>query len=642
MRGRFVRFRHQLAAGLVLLGLANVPLHAEAAVPQGESAGSPDVAAASGAPVPVAQGDGPASPTPSLDAAPEAPPASWAASELRGEDPLRAALWRAFAQPGPLRERVERLQRAGLAAGVEDLDGPARALLLEPAFGTALERAELAVELAPHLPAAQAALAAAHLDAWQLGHAFRVGREALLVAWDHLEARLWLEANAAAALFAASLGAALGFLGLAAFAAFPRFRRDLARLREIPGPSAAALALALVLLPVALGEGLAGLGLGLMCFALVNGSAWRRLATLAAALLLVAALYPLLERRTESFAALALDPIARAAWATERGTPAASELARVMRAAEGDPLAARAFALLLARQGELDEAARRFAALRLEHGAPDLIANSAAVSLLRGDVEHAIRLYEQAVGSSRSAVLRFNLAQAYGRAIRFDAQDLALSEAQSLDSDVLLDLNRRYDGRDGALVAYLPLGADAVLPRLRDPEAARFLSHALRAPLAPGVLGESRGDALATFLLAAALSLLAGAALARAVGPEQDLYADIARLLQARGGDSMARMAQLEGLRVRQRRVEAAADVAAWLVPGAGGMVASQPLLGLVSVLVFALGAALVWHRDGVVPDPFALGVLPAALGGLLLAGLGITYLLLLALSFVLVRRGRA
>jgi hypothetical protein len=236
-------------------------------------------------------------------------------------------------------------------------------------------------------------------------------------------------------------------------------------------------------------------------------------------------------------------------------------------------------------------------------------------------------------------LLRFNLAQAYGRAIRFDAQDLALSEAQLLDPDVLVDLNRRYNGQDGVLVAYLPLPAGRALERLHDPDGTRFLAASLRRALAPGVLGESRGDAVVVLWLAAAAGLLLGAALARLAGPEQDLYSDIARLLQAQGGDSIARMAQLEELSIRQRRIELAASLAAWLVPGAAGMVAGRPLLALLSASVFAGGASLFLHRHGIVPDPLVLGALPAALTAALLCGLAFVYLALLGLALSLRER---
>jgi hypothetical protein len=557
-------------------------------------------------------------------------------TKLSGKDSVRASLWRAWSQPDALGERVKRLQRAGLSAGIGSLDGPARALLLEPALGDPLERAELAVELAPGLPAAHAALAAERFERWQLSGAWNALFDAVEAAAQHLEARLWLAASAHDALFDAGFGTALGFLALAAVAAFPRFARALRRWREMPAPSAGALALAIVLLPVALGEGIAGLGLGLLAFALVNGSAWRRLWVLSAAALMLLALFPLLERRAESHAALVLDPVALAAWATEQGSPTAMELARVARAANTDPLAARALALRLARQGELGAAERRFAALLEEDHSPELLANSAAVQLLQGNVEEAIALYEEAAKTSGSAVVRFNLAQAYGRAIRLDIQDLALAEAQSIDPDVLSDLNHRYNGQDGALVAYLPLPPEAVLERLHDPEATAFLAKSLRRRLAPGVLGESRGDAVVALWLAAGAGLLLGAALRRLAGPEEDLYVGIAKLLQTRGGDSMERMAQLQDLRRRQRRVERAAGLIAWLVPGAAGMVAKRPLLALLAVAAFASGGSLWIHRHGAIPDPLALGALHVALLTLALGAFALAYLTLLLVTLAL------
>jgi tetratricopeptide (TPR) repeat protein len=606
--------RRRVIACLVFLGLAAAPAwgqaHADPSPPAAE------------------EGMGPQRPPPA-GTAPRAP-------AIDGRDPVRAALWRAWSAPDALASRATRLQRAGLSAGIGSLDAPARALLLEPSLGEPLERAELAAELAPGLPAAHAALALARWERWDVLGAWSAMRAAAEAAAQHLEARLWLEATAFDALFSACFTGALAFLALAAAAAFPRFARDLQRLREVPAPSAGAFAAALVLAPVALGEGLAGLGLGLLALALVNGSAWRRLWVFSGGVLLVVALFPLLERRAQSHAALVLDPVALAAWATEQGTPGPVELARVLRAAEGDPLAARAVALRLARQGELAEAERRFVQLMGSDPSADLIANAAAVRLLQGETEEAIALYERAAKGSDSAVIRFNLAQAYGRAIRLDVQDIALLEAQSLDPDVLSKLNHRYNGQDGALVAYLPIPVEPVLARLSDPEATASLARAFRRGLAPGVAGESRGDAVVALWIAAAAGLLLGAVLRRLAGPEEDLYLGIARLLQTRSGDANERMAQLQELRRRQRRVERAAGAAAWLVPGAAGLVANRPFLAWLSVAVVSFAGALFFHREGAVPDPLALGALPIALAGLALGVLGALYLVLLFVSLAL------
>ena len=151
---------------------------------------------------------------------------------------------------------------------------------------------------------------------------------------------------------------------------------------------------------------------------------------------------------------------------------------------------------------------------------------------------------------------------------------------------------------------------------------------------------ESPGAAVVVLWLSLASGLLFGAALRRMSGPAEDLYAGIARLLQTRGGDSMARMAQIEELRARQARFERAAAFAAWLVPGAAGMAARRPLLGGVGCALFASGASLWWHRHGAVADPLALGVLPSALVAVGLAGLSVAYLLALGLAFALRERG--
>jgi tetratricopeptide (TPR) repeat protein len=606
--------RRLLIVGLVALGLAAAPARSE-----GEAeAPTPATTEWMGPPRQAPAGMNPAG------------------AAIEGRDPVRAALWRAWSAPDELKNRVLRLQRAGLAAGIGSLDAPGRALLLEPSLGEPLERAQLAAELAPGLPAAHAALAVAQWERWDVFGAWGAIRTAAEAALEHLEARLWLEVTAFDALFSACFGGALAFLLLAAAAAFPRFARDLRRLRDMPGPSAGALAAAIVLAPLALGEGVAGLGLGLLALALANGSAWRRLWVFSAGVLLVVALFPLLERRAQSHAALVLDPVALAAWVTEQGTPGPMELVRVVRAAESDPLAARAVALRLARQGELAEAERRLLQLHDASPSADLLANTAAVRLLQGDTEEAIALYERAVKGSDSAVIRFNLAQAYGRAIRLDAQDLALLEAQSLDPDVLSKLNHRYNGQDGALVAYLPVPVEPVLARLSDPEATAALARLFRRRLAPGAAGESRGDAVVALWGAAAFGLLLGAVLRRLAGPEEDLYLGIARLLQTKSGDASERMAQLQELRRRQRRVERAAGAAAWLVPGAAGFVANRPFLAWLSVAVVACAGALYVHREGGVPDPLALGALPGALIGVVLAVLGVVYLVLLFTSLAL------
>src|SRR5262245_51528246 len=292
-RGRSVLRRHRVIGVLAGLGLAAAPAWAEDAPHPVPGAAAP--AAVAHAPAPHER-MGPWRPAPAgMD--PDA-------LAIGGADPVRAELWRAWSAPDTLAARVLRLQRAGLSAGIDEFDAPARALLLDPALGDPLERAQLAVELAPGLPAAHAALAVELARRWKLLDAADAMSDAALAARDHLEARLWLGATAYDMAFGACFAAALAFLAPPGAAAFPHFAPGLLRILAMPGPSPAALAAALVLLPVAMGEGLAGLGLGLLALALVNGSAWRRLWVLSAGALMLFALFPLLERRAESHAAL--------------------------------------------------------------------------------------------------------------------------------------------------------------------------------------------------------------------------------------------------------------------------------------------------------------------------------------------------
>jgi hypothetical protein len=95
-------------------------------------------------------------------------------------------------------------------------------------------------------------------------------------------------------------------------------------------------------------------------------------------------------------------------------------------------------------------------------------------------------------------------------------------------------------------------------------------------------------------------------------------------------------MAQIEELRARQTRLERIATVAAFIVPGAAGMVGRRPLLAAAGVGLFACAASLFVFREGAVADPLALGALPAALVGVGLVGLALLYLLVLALAFAL------
>jgi ribosomal protein L37AE/L43A len=68
------------------------------------------------------------------------------------------------------------------------------------------------------------------------------------------------------------------------------------------------------------------------------------------------------------------------------------------------------------------------------------------------------------------------------------------------------------------------------------------------------------------------------------------------------------RMARLAELRERETRLEKVALAASLLVPGVAGLLARRPGLGFVGLLLFAWAAVAFAWRQGVVPDPLALG----------------------------------
>jgi hypothetical protein len=103
--------------------------------------------------------------------------------------------------------------------------------------------------------------------------------------------------------------------------------------------------------------------------------------------------------------------------------------------------------------------------------------------------------------------------------------------------------------------------------------------------------------------------------------------------------DRSLRLARVNALRRRERRIERAAWLAAVLVPGAAGLLARRPLRSLVGALLFAAAAAaLVWRR-GVVPDPLVAGAAgPFAFTGVALLA-ALAYASIVAVSLATRRR---
>jgi tetratricopeptide (TPR) repeat protein len=543
----------------------------------------------------------------------------------------------AWLGPLPLAERARHTRATALALGIWSFDSAGRALLADPSLGSPLERAEAAALLAPELPDAQLALARARLASGDLLNAGGPSIAALAALDRHPEASPWFRATLLDAAARTAIAGSLLFLALAGIGAAAGLVHPLAQRLGLPGASAGALLAAFALLPAAAGEGALGVGLACAGLAVARGRLGLRLVVVAGAFLALAGLHELAPRRDAALTQLARDPVGAAVSSAERDFASGLDIARLERAAADDVLARRALALHLRRSGDVAEADRRFRALVAEGDASvDALNNAANTRLAAGDADGALALYERAVHRSPTPLVLFNLAQAYGRAILLEEQDLALAQAQALDPRAIHALTQHVAEIGAGGPVDVPISAAEL--RARTPEEPRSPS-ALARLFAPGRLGGSWHGGLAGLAAAALGGLLTWLPLRRLTAGE-DLYAGIARLLQ--GGDTTnpsLRLARLADLRARGARLARLRRLAAWLVPGAAALQGGQATLALASVLLASAAVAAWRARGGLVPDPLAAGDTAAFVFGASAFAALLAYLGALALSLALLRR---
>ena len=599
-------------------------------------------AGARGAPPLESSADAAVTVVPVAAATPPGParvPAAWppvAAPEFPDRDPIRSAIDRAWRLPSKsLAERVLRTQRAGLGRGLRNLDGPARALLASQELGTAAVRARHAVQLAPELPAAHAALAAAKLDAGDLRGGIQSLSDALAAIPRHLEARAWATVAWQQALGFGALAWAALFLGLGAAASVPSLIHALGATRlKLAGPAALA-ALGAVVMACALVEGPAGALLGLGVVAVASGPVTKRIGAAIVAAAALVALHPGFDRLASGQLALASDPVAVAAQRIEAGIPTPAEIGLALAAAETDPLAARAIALHAKRAGDPVAAADYFAHAIAAQPDAEVLNNAANVAFALGDTKGAIALYERSTVLEPTPIGFYNLSQALGRVVRLDDQDRALARAQALDPQAVESITGQAAGSTATLVADAPLSAGAVFERAGASGAHLRLAAAQRERFAPGLLGASLGSAFVVLAAVFAAAIAGGAALTRGAGP-RDFYADLARTLQAAVSDSTQRIAQLTRLRRQRARTERLLTVIALIVPGAAGLRFGRPSLALFASLAFAACIGIAAASVGAAADPLALGALPRLASQFAAVALVALYGLSTALAFVL------
>jgi tetratricopeptide (TPR) repeat protein len=564
-----------------------------------------------------------------------------------------------FDPSGSLETRVAKTRRAALESGTWSFDPAARAALRGALGGDPIERAQAAVALAPALPLAHMELAEAQwLQADEVMAAMRAVQGALGAIRLHPEASLWFLGSGLFVLAVAATGGTLLLLLLLALRCARHASHDLGHLAPGDPPPFARFAVlaALLLLPLAAGEGVLGLALALLFLGVVYGRGAQRVVLALAAAALWAGLFPMARLAGAALEGFPHDSVARAAYSLAGGLASPADLARLEAAGE-DPLALRALAIDARRRGHLGRADALYQRI-LAEAAPDQAAlnNAANVRLALGHMESALDYYGRALDLSESPVVYFNLSQAYGRGFQVDELNRALADAQRVDGELVAELTAlQRESSDRFFVVDLPLAPSLLWRRVLAPGEGAAFGAALRAPLAPGRLG--RSELLAGVALAAAwvLGLAVGASLERSRG-----CARCASRMCVRCGsegigalcvscdllfnhpertDRALRFARMEALRRRDRLVGRLTALASLCVPGAAGVLVDRPLRAFLGATAFALAAALLWWRGGVVPDPLVAGSAAQAVFGSVAGLAACVYLVSVAASLAS-RRG--
>ncbi len=501
---------------------------------------------------------------------------------------------------GATRERLVELGMVGFPPA-------ARALILDETLGDELTRAEGAVALAPGLPDSHAFHALALLADGSPLASLRAWARSAAAARGHFEGRVWLQGHGWAWLaLVLVLGGAL-YLLVAGCIALPRLAvRFAGPERSIPLAAGVALLLIPVAVPGVLGVGILGMLLVLGALALAAGSGLTRLCVGAAGAACILGTYPALDGAVRSFGMVGSDPVAEAAYNIDWETASAIDLARV-RTEDVDPMARRALATWDRRRGRLQSALDRYEGLLGAQAATEMLNNAANLRLSLGDAEAAIGLYERAAKQSRDPAILINLAEAYGRTIRLDEQNLALAEAQLIDAAAVDELTH---GDEATRLRDMGISVEEMGRRL---ELRPRVTHAaaLRAGIAPAIAEERWVFVLALFGGFALASIALGQWLPD--GRSVSAYLDgRAEQTHGRGAttDPFERLRRAGENRTRKKRLRWVSLGLGSIVPGAAALLGAKPLTGFFALFGFAAAGASWLLRNGIFPDPLAAGLL--------------------------------
>jgi len=536
--------------------------------------------------------------------------------------------------------RIRRARRAALQHGMWNLDPAARMLIGPELRGAGLEPAQAAVALSPALPAARMALAR---ETWLEGGspiaAVRTVFGALTAIPQHLEASIWFSATI---LYIGSLALiAGGLLTIVIYGvfAFVHAAHDIGDLIASAMPAFARVALlaAVMLSPLAFHQGLLGLALALLSVGLAYGAARQRLVLCLAGVAVLIGGFPMARLAGTLLGAYAEAPLEAALFASD-GFPLPGDLRQLESAAESDPIASMALAVVSRRAGNLAEADAQYQRLlQREPGNHAGVNNAANVKLELGQMESAIDLYQRSLALDESATVLFNLSQAQGQAFKLDDVGPTLAAAQRSDSARIAELTLLQGSDLARFTIDFPLPRRMLWERILASDAGESFANELRSAIAPGVLGREMRLSAAAMASIAILSIVAatrfrkshwcgrcGRRMCPRCEPELGEHEDCEschRLFQRpETTDRAMRAARINALRVREQRLARAQLIASVLLPGAAGALARRPWASFVGAVSAAIAILSICSRNGVTPDPLVAGAAAPVAFGLLAA----------------------
>ena len=517
--------------------------------------------------------------------------------------------------------------RGLLDFSTQQVEAPARALILDDSMKQGLGRLTRASELSPELPLVHFALARELGRQGEYRAAFQAGLRGVTALPDHVEGRLWWMGSIGLLLAWMMIGTALVFVVLVGLSFFRHASHDLGDFFSPQMPTFARVALlsACLLTPLALGEGLLGLSCGFFVIGVLYGRSIHRTTLALAIVILATGTFVVTGWAGRAADALEADAVASSSLALVRGRATPAQLAILEYAADSnrDGLAFRSLAIQAGRQGDQARLKRSLESLlEIEKSDPMALILLGNLAFQSGDTAEALRFYNQASFRGNSFELFFNRAQAHAKAFQIQEFEDAMAKAQALDAGRAAQLTG-LGQPELVLDPGFPMGALRERLWLASDGSSwvRFASSRV----APGFLGQSPINVLGIFSLLWLVSwVLQGryehSGHCKRCGTticercDTSLWSkevcDSCHFLfsRPRSADPQLRNQRIQTLGTREKRVGRYLTLLSLCVPGFAGLRIRRPDLALISVFLFA-GALLFWvFRDGPFPEPWVTG----------------------------------